>query len=200
MTPAFLFWSTEEDLSDPRFPPPHNGYHHMFTLEVMRSLRERLDNNSSENETPTGTSLTYQELFSKYANFQNSEKDGKITLNIIEYWLKESELLDMSKGVTQSDTYQIFSDIAEDESRLTFDKFKEFLQALASKKKMEMNDELIKKLVNARNPLIGYDSSTSDERIDPIHKSVAVKETDQYPDISKENNDVRGNDDEHKKE
>ncbi|GFU55667.1 hypothetical protein TNCV_1649771 [Trichonephila clavipes] len=44
MTPAFLFWSTEENLSDPRCAPPHNGYHHMFTLEVMRSLRERLDN------------------------------------------------------------------------------------------------------------------------------------------------------------
>ncbi|GFU55669.1 hypothetical protein TNCV_1649781 [Trichonephila clavipes] len=137
--------------------------------------------------------------FYQYANFQNSEKDGKITLNIIEYWLKESELLDMSKGVTQSDTYQIFSDIAEDESRLTFDKFKEFLQALVSKKKMVMN-ELIKKLVKARNPLIGYDSSTSDERIDPVHKSVAVKETDQCPDISKENNGASGNDDEQKKE
>ncbi|GFS61894.1 hypothetical protein TNIN_247071 [Trichonephila inaurata madagascariensis] len=33
-----LFWSAEEDLSNPRCPPPHNEYYYMFTLEIMRSL------------------------------------------------------------------------------------------------------------------------------------------------------------------
>ncbi|GFR28242.1 hypothetical protein TNCT_607611 [Trichonephila clavata] len=59
--------------------------------------------------------------------------------------------------------------------------------------------ELMEKLVNARNPLIGYESSTSDERIHPVHKSVAVKEIDQCPDTSSENKGASGNDEYRKK-
>ncbi|GFY14632.1 hypothetical protein TNCV_4828351 [Trichonephila clavipes] len=39
-----------------------NGCHHMLTLEVMRSLIDW--SKGSDNETATGTSLTYQELYS----------------------------------------------------------------------------------------------------------------------------------------
>ncbi|GFT76046.1 hypothetical protein NPIL_565771 [Nephila pilipes] len=96
----------------------------------------------------------FEARFYQYANFNNPKKDGKITLNNIDFWLKEARILNISGGITQIDTSEIFSNTAKNGNRLTFEGFKKFVQTLASNKKMEVH-ELIDQLVRTRNPNIG---------------------------------------------
>ncbi|GFT76057.1 tubulin polymerization-promoting protein homolog [Nephila pilipes] len=86
-----------------------------------------------------------------FARFGDRESDGTITLKNIDKWLKQADLLDKKGGVTHADTAITFSKIVKNKKRMDLNEFQEFIETLATDKKME-SKELTDKLIATGEP------------------------------------------------
>ncbi|GIY40793.1 tubulin polymerization-promoting protein homolog [Caerostris darwini] len=96
---------------------------------------------SKENEQK-GEAKDLTALFDKFARFGDRESDGTITLKNIDKWLKQADLLDKKGGVTHADTAITFSKIVKNKKRMDLKEFQQFIETLATDKKIEPREIL----------------------------------------------------------
>ncbi|GBN15462.1 hypothetical protein AVEN_133023-1, partial [Araneus ventricosus] len=95
--------------------------------------------------------------FDEYAAFQDRESCGSITLNNIQMWLKQAELLDDKDGISEAETVKAFEKISKGKQRMNFDEFVEFIETISSIVNMNAK-ELTKKLISTTEQGVGRSS------------------------------------------